>query len=128
MKTIITNRISSPTRSLCAGTGMMAVSAADPFRAAGIGRRPRIFNFSPVPIIRPFPAALSALAGWRNKSNQPHRNLTSTAGRWRPPGRAASRHGPLGWPKQFFLAEFVGLKRSRQRLLSGPNQSEAFQL
>jgi len=129
MKRTLTHRLSSLERSLCAvGSGEMAASATRLFRAAGMGRRPRFFNFSPVPIIRPLPPALAALAGRRNKSNQPHRNLTPTASRWRPPGKAASRHAPPGWPKRFFQAEFIGLKRSGQPRLSGPNQSEAFQL
>jgi hypothetical protein len=124
MNKTTTNRMFSQKRSLCAGdSGVMATAVA------GISRRPRIYNFSPVPIIRKFPAAPSALAGLRNKSHQPrHHHHTSTACRWRPPApKAASRHGPPGWPKQFFQAEFVGLKRSRQPALSGRNQSAAFQ-
>jgi len=117
MNQIIPNRKAGLVRSLCAGPGgMMARMAANIFRADGIHRCPRPFNFSPVRIIRKLPSAHSAPAGLRNKSNQPHRNRMSTASRWRPPAlKAASRHAPPGWPEIDFQAEFIGLKRSRQR-------------
>jgi hypothetical protein len=117
MKRIITNRMFGPERSFCAGVGGMAV--ADHFRANGISRCSRFLIFSPVPIIRQLLAALKTPAGWRNKSNQPHRNLTSTAGRWRPPDGRAFRCRPLAWRKRFYRAEFIGLGSSRQYHLSG---------
>jgi hypothetical protein len=121
MKRLTTNRNSSLVRSLCAGPGGVRAAAVTKFfRAAAMPAGSRLLNFSPVPIIRKFPAALGALAGLRNASNKPHRNRMSTASRWRPPARkVASRHGPPGWPEQFLRSEFIGLQRSRQPSLSG---------
>jgi hypothetical protein len=118
MRKIITNRILSLERSLCARRCRMA--SADGFQTAGVVPRRHAFTFSPVHIIRKFPTALKPRAGLRNKSKSLHRNLASAAHRWHaPPGLAAFRHWPTGWRKRFFLGEFLGFKDSGQYLLPG---------
>jgi hypothetical protein len=88
MKFIITQCRLSLERSFCDGSGEVMTAGEWSPRCR--------HNFSPVPIIRKFPAALTAPAALRNKSDKLHRNRTSTASRWRPPASPdASRREPL---------------------------------
>jgi len=122
MKRISTIQNVSHARSFCAGR--RGVAFVGGFCVDGIAADARILNFSPVPIIRKFPAALREPAGLRNKSYQPRRNHASIASRWRPPARSSAfRRGSLDWPKQFSQAEFVGLKSPGPKW-AGRNLSE----
>jgi hypothetical protein len=111
MKPITTSRFLSQERSVCDGHG--AVISANGFCAASGLPRAHFFNFSPVSIIRKFPAALNPPAGLRNASNKLHRHRMS------PARTSASRREPPAGRKRFHRSEFIGLERSRQCKLSG---------